>query len=89
MHRSAAVEAPVSPALAADRMRSRRVRYEDETSAMRVVVLRITVRQAHTGNASKPQCLAPTSLPVRRTLDLSVRPSRRRGLCDTTSQGDR
>jgi hypothetical protein len=27
------------------------VRYEDETSAMRVVVLRIAVRQAHTGNA--------------------------------------
>ena len=40
-----------------DRRHAGRVRYEDETSALRVVVLRIAVRQAHTGKCLT--CLVP------------------------------
>jgi hypothetical protein len=89
MHRSAAVEGPVSPALSADRMRSRRVRYEDETSAMRVVVLRITVRQAHTGNASNPSASRWLAVGLAGPRIWRAWQRWRRGLCDTTSQGDR
>ena len=82
MHSSARPSAPhVCPRLFADRTRSSVVRYEDETSAMRVVVLRIAVRQAHTGNASNPSAsrwlaVGPAEITDPRAATLASRPLR-------------